>query len=83
MNCNLECGLCGDKLDEDGRCPDCGFAICQNCSEKTPRDEMQFTTDCHGIAFRYVCIDCYDKLMEDGYDGQYYDERDECLAYDY
>lgn len=47
------------------------------------REEMQYTRDCHGIAFRLVCFNCYEKLMAKGYDGQYYDEADECLDEDY
>lgn len=47
------------------------------------RYDMLFTHDCHGIAFRLVCFDCYEKLMAKGYDGQYYDEADECLDEDY
>lgn len=27
--------------------------------------------------------DCNERLMEKGYDGECYDERDECLDYDY
>ena len=44
---------------------------------------MMETYDCHGIPFRYVCPDCYDKAMEKGYDGEYYTEADECIDYDY
>ena len=44
---------------------------------------MEFTRDCHGITFRLVCFDCYEKLMEKGYDGQYYTEADECIDKDY
>lgn len=32
---------------------------------------------------RMVCFGCYEKLMAKGYDGQYYDEADECLDKDY
>ena len=39
--------------------------------------------DYESIAFRLVCFDCYEKLMAKGYDGQYYDEADECLDEDY
>lgn len=53
---------------------------CKCCGKEFPRDEMEFTRDCYGIPFRLVCFDCYDKLMEDGYDGQrYYDGIDECV----
>ena len=44
---------------------------------------MDFTTDCHGITFRLVCMDCWNELMEKGYDGQLYTELDECIDYDY
>lgn len=44
---------------------------------------MLFTHDCHGIPFRLVCFDCYDRLMAKGYDGEHYDETDECLDEDY
>ena len=56
--------------------------ICPVCGKMFPRSEMGFTRDCHGIPFRLVCIDCYDKLMDKGYDGEYYTELDECI-YDY
>lgn len=57
--------------------------ICPTCGKEVVRDDMLFTRDCHGIAFRLVCFDCYEKLMAKGYDGQYYDEADECLDEDY
>lgn len=57
--------------------------ICPTCGKEVPREEMQFTHDCHGITYRLVCFDCYDKLMTKGYDGQYYTEADECLDEDY
>ena len=57
--------------------------ICKNCDKEFEREDMPFTTDCQGIAYRLVCYKCYDKLMAKGYDGQYYDERDECLDDDY
>lgn len=56
---------------------------CPVCGKKVERSDMNFTKDCHGIPFRLVCWDCYGKLMEKGYDGQYYTEADECLDYDY
>ncbi|MCL2080256.1 MAG: hypothetical protein FWH17_10560 [Oscillospiraceae bacterium] len=55
---------------------------CTVCGKPFDREGMQFTRDCHGITYRLVCLDCYDRLMAHGYDGQYYDERDECLDYD-
>ena len=56
---------------------------CQYCEKFVDRTEMTFTKDCHGIPYRFVCFDCYEMLMADGYDGQYYTEADECLDYDY
>lgn len=45
---------------------------------------MLFTYDCHGIPFRLVCWDCYNRVMDEkGYDGEYYTEADECIDYDY
>ena len=66
----------GQKMDGDLR-------TCKNCDKEFERGDMLFTTDCQGIAYRLVCYKCYDKLMAEGYDGQYYDERDECLNDDY
>ena len=57
--------------------------ICPVCGKEVDRDEMEFTRDCHGIPFRLVCWDCYCKIMNEGYDGQYYTSADECLDYDY
>lgn len=56
---------------------------CPCCGKDVEREEMQYTRDCHGIIFRLVCFDCYEKLMAKGYDGQYYDEADECLDEEY
>ena len=44
---------------------------------------MGFTRDCHGITFRLVCWECYDKVMAKGYDGAYYTEADEQIEDDY
>lgn len=57
--------------------------ICPVCNREVERADMEFTRDCHGITYRLVCYDCYDKLMAKGYDGAYYTEADECLDYDY
>lgn len=57
--------------------------ICSFCEKETNRENMQFTRDCHGITYRLVCFDCYDILMEKGYDGAYYNEADENLEYDW
>ena len=57
--------------------------ICRNCKKEFERQDMKYTRDCQGITYRLVCQKCYVKLMEHGYDGQYYDELDECLNEDY
>ena len=57
--------------------------ICPACNKEVERNDMDFTRDCHGITYRLVCFDCYDKLMAKGYDGEYYTEADECLDWDY
>lgn len=51
--------------------------VCPVCGKEKERQEMDYTTDCHGITFRLVCMDCWRKIMARGYDGEYYDERDE------
>ncbi len=56
---------------------------CPICKEQVLRSDMNFTRDCQGIPFRLVCYKCYDKLMSKGYDGQYYDERDEQIDDNY
>lgn len=57
---------------------------CQKCGKEfESKYELTWTKDCHGIPFRHVCYECYDKLMGNGYDGQYYDELDENLDLDY
>lgn len=57
--------------------------ICGYCNEEVERADMSYTRDCHGITFRLVCDKCYKKLMAKGYDGEYYDESDECIEYDW
>lgn len=58
--------------------------ICRICGREANREDMLFTYDCHGIPFRLVCWDCYNKVMEEkGYDGEYYTEADECIDWDY
>lgn len=57
--------------------------MCPVCEKEVERSDMQFTHDCHGIPYRLVCWKCYKKLMAKGYDGEYYDEADECLDADY
>lgn len=56
---------------------------CEYCEKEVERSDMLFTRDCHGIPFRLVCEKCYSELMSWGYDGEYYDEADENLEYDY
>lgn len=57
---------------------------CAICGREHNRSDMTFTYDCHGIPFRLVCWECYDKIMDTkGYDGEYYTEADECIDYDY
>ena len=51
--------------------------ICPVCGGEFHVEEMAWTYDCNGIPFRFVCVDCWDKCMEHGYDGQYYTELDE------
>lgn len=57
--------------------------ICPVCEREVERRDMDFTRDCHGIVYRLVCYECYEKLMAKGYDGQFYTEEDECLDWDY
>ena len=57
--------------------------ICPVCEKETELNDMTFTRDCHGIPFRYVCFECYYKLMARGYDGEYYTEADEQIEDDY
>lgn len=57
---------------------------CPRCGKKARIREMLRTYDCRGIPFRLVCEDCYERVMEEpGYDGEYYDERDELIEPDY
>lgn len=59
-----------------GSCPECETEI-------RKRDSVQ-TYDCHGIPFRRVCQDCYNRIMSSrGFDGEYYTEVDECIDPDY
>ena len=57
--------------------------ICPVCKKEVPRSDTAFTHDCHGIPFRLVCFSCYSRLMEKGYDGEYYTEADEQIEDDY
>lgn len=60
-----------------------GMRTCPVCGHEVKRADMNFTRDCHGIPFRLVCCDCWERLMAEGYDGEYYTEADECIDYDY
>jgi hypothetical protein len=62
---------------------DIDIRTCPVCRKDVPRENMDFTRDCHGITYRLVCQKCWDKLMRKGYDGEYYDDRDECLDDEY
>ena len=57
--------------------------ICPACKRKVDRRDMDFTRDCHGITMRLVCAECHQMIMARGYDGVYYDERDEQIEADY
>lgn len=58
--------------------------ICPVCKREHVREDMLFTHDCHGIPFRLVCYECYEKIMDEkGYDGEYYTELDENIWGDY
>lgn len=58
--------------------------ICQCCGKEVERESMMLTYDCHGIPFRYVCTECYEKIYSrKDYDGAYYTEADECIDDDY
>ena len=35
---------------------------CPVCNREVERNDMNFTRDCHGITFRLVCNDCWEKL---------------------
>lgn len=56
---------------------------CSCCRKKVARTDMLYTKDCHGIIMRLVCMDCYRRIMEKGYDGVYYGSDVECLEEDY
>lgn len=58
--------------------------VCPVCGKEVERNDMLFTHDCYGIPFRLVCYDCYEELMEKGYDGERYIAGiDECIDIDY
>ena len=57
--------------------------ICQVCQKEFLKSSMRWTRDCHGIPFRLVCPECYAVALSKGYDGEYYDETQECIDEDY
>jgi len=70
-------------------CPICGTEIKY---DETFRDNLYYqddcvaarTYDCHGIPYRLVCINCYEKVMDErGFDGEVYTELDEQIEPDY
>lgn len=57
---------------------------CPECGREVRARDMERTHDCHGIPFRCICPDCYDRIMSDrGFDGEEYTGADECLDCDY
>ena len=70
-------------MSKDWTLEDMPKLTCPVCGKEFQREDMAFTRDCHGITFRLVCFDCYDKVMGKGYDGAYYSEADECIEEDY
>lgn len=70
-------------MSKDWTSEDMPNLTCPVCGKEFQREDMVFTRDCHGITFRLVCFDCYDKVMEKGYDGAYYTEANECIEEDY
>ena len=54
---------------------------CAVCGKNVSERDLCQTYDCHGIPYRAVCENCYEKIMVHGkgYDGEYYSEADECL----
>lgn len=79
----FECPICGREIDYHHmeRYGDISWAVADDNGD--PQIVGEFTRDCHGIPFRLVCSDCYDKVMDKGYDGEYYTEFDECIEPDY
>lgn len=94
-----DCDLCKNKFmtGRDGTVEDCkrreqglscsfkerDIRTCPVCNNEVDREDMNFTRDCHGITFRLVCCDCWTRIMEKGYDGEYYTEEDEQIEDDY
>lgn len=73
----------GKWVAEIRECPKTEIRICPVCNNEVDREDMDFTKDCHGITFRLVCRQCWARLMEKGYDGEYYTEADEQIEDNY
>lgn len=57
---------------------------CPECETEIRKRDAVLTYDCHGIPFRRVCRNCYDRIMGGrGFDGQRYSEADERIDPDY
>ncbi len=67
------------NIDEEEK----DIRVCPVCGKEVERSDMSFTHDCHGIPFRLVCFNCWEKIMSKGYDGEYYTEADEQIEPDY
>jgi len=53
---------------------------CPICGKEVRNIDMVMTVDCRGIPFRRVCSGCWIDIVDGkGYDGEYYDELDECI----
>lgn len=81
----FECPICGKKIEyhhiDSYDDPPIAWAISD--FKWGYHIAGKFTSDCHGIPYRLVCFNCYDKCMEKGYDGEYYTELDEQIEPDY
>ncbi len=54
---------------------------CPRCGKEVRVFQMERTYDCRGIPYRLVCEDCWHEIEDGpGYDGEYYDELDECIG---
>ena len=51
-------------MSKDWTLEDMPKLTCPVCGKEFQREDMDFTRDCHGITFRLVCFDCYDKSWE-------------------
>lgn len=56
---------------------------CPRCGGDSRPFRMFMTHDCQGIPFRRVCSECWNQVLEIGYDGAEYGAEDECLDYDF